>query len=547
MRARSRRARRCWSSGKRRSRHHGRRGLHSPSHRRLVDRSDLRAALPSLDEPRQEQSSYARCPRFPPIGAGAGWHLRDRAGRRPPPAARPGATSRPRRTRSRGRQGRLPTSSRSSAADVQVVHVRRPGHRRAPIGRSTRCSTTATSTWCCWRSACSATRPTSTPIPEQAVEAAEVNYVGAVSAGLIVADRFRRQGHGTLVVLSSVAAERARRTNFVYGSTKAGLDAFAQGLSDSLVGTGARVMVVRPGFVHTRMTTGMDPQPLSTTPEVVAEQVDAGPRAGQRDRVGPRSAALGLRRAPPPPEATVARGVGPLIVDDSSARRPRRRPPPPRGSTATCRPCAPGSGRRTYSCSRRPIAAGDATTPARIGLGRALAFVAFCMAASGTYLVNDIRDVESDRLHPVKRDRPIAAGIVRVGPAYMLAARARARRRSPSASRPRRDFGITLLRLPRADHRCTPSGSSTTPSSTSSPLLPGFVLRAIGGATATGLPISEWFFIVTSFGALLIVVGKRESELHSLGEPGRARSAPSLPCTPRTSCATCAASPLASC
>ena len=116
--------------------------------------------------------------------------------------------------------------------------------------------------------------------PEHAVEAAEVNYVGAVSAGLVVADRFRRQGHGTLVVLSSVAGERARRANFVYGSTKAGLDAFAQGLGDSLVGTGARVMVVRPGFVHTRMTEGMEPQPLSTTPEVVAEQVVRGLERG---------------------------------------------------------------------------------------------------------------------------------------------------------------------------------------------------------------------------------------------------------------------------
>ena len=73
-----------------------------------------------------------------------------------------------------------------------------------------------------------------------------------------MANRLRAQGHGTLVVLSSVAAERARKTNFVYGSSKAGLDAFAQGLGDALIGTGARVMVVRPGFVHTRMTAGMD-------------------------------------------------------------------------------------------------------------------------------------------------------------------------------------------------------------------------------------------------------------------------------------------------
>jgi decaprenylphospho-beta-D-erythro-pentofuranosid-2-ulose 2-reductase len=93
---------------------------------------------------------------------------------------------------------------------------------------------------------------------------------------LVVADRFRRQGHGTLVVLSSVAAERARKANYVYGSSKAGLDAFAQGLGDALVGTGARVMVVRPGFVHSRMTAGMASQPFATTPDVVATQIMRG-------------------------------------------------------------------------------------------------------------------------------------------------------------------------------------------------------------------------------------------------------------------------------
>jgi decaprenylphospho-beta-D-erythro-pentofuranosid-2-ulose 2-reductase len=111
---------------------------------------------------------------------------------------------------------------------------------------------------------------------EAAVEAVAVNYVGAVSCGLTVADRFRRQGHGTLVVLSSVAAERARKGNYVYGSSKAGLDAFAQGLGDALIGSGARVMVVRPGFVRTRMTEGMEPQPFATTPEAVAASIVRG-------------------------------------------------------------------------------------------------------------------------------------------------------------------------------------------------------------------------------------------------------------------------------
>jgi len=111
-----------------------------------------------------------------------------------------------------------------------------------------------------------------------AVEAVTVNYTGAVSAGLVVADRLRAQGHGTLVVFSSVAGLRTRKDNFVYGSTKAGLDGFAQGLGDALRGSGARVMVVRPGFVATRMTEGMDSAPFATTAEAVADDVVGGLR-----------------------------------------------------------------------------------------------------------------------------------------------------------------------------------------------------------------------------------------------------------------------------
>lgn len=112
--------------------------------------------------------------------------------------------------------------------------------------------------------------------PASAAQAVAANYAGAVSSGLAVARHLRDQGHGTLVVLSSVAGVRTRRANFVYGSSKAGLDAFAQGLGDSLVGTGARVMVVRPGFVHTKMTEGMDEAPFATTPDVVADAIIDG-------------------------------------------------------------------------------------------------------------------------------------------------------------------------------------------------------------------------------------------------------------------------------
>ena len=112
--------------------------------------------------------------------------------------------------------------------------------------------------------------------PVAAARAVTTNYTGAVSVSLALAQALREQGHGTLVLLSSVAGVRARKANFVYGSSKAGLDAFGQGLGDALQGTGARVLVVRPGFVHTRMTKGMPAAPLSTTAPAVAEVVARG-------------------------------------------------------------------------------------------------------------------------------------------------------------------------------------------------------------------------------------------------------------------------------
>jgi decaprenylphospho-beta-D-erythro-pentofuranosid-2-ulose 2-reductase len=118
--------------------------------------------------------------------------------------------------------------------------------------------------------------------PVAAAQAVTVNYTGAVSVGLAVANRLRTQGHGRLVVLSSVAGERVRKANFVYGSSKAGLDAFAQGLGDALAGTGASVLVVRPGWVASSMTAGLDPAPMATTPGAVAAAVVKGLHSGRR-------------------------------------------------------------------------------------------------------------------------------------------------------------------------------------------------------------------------------------------------------------------------
>lgn len=114
--------------------------------------------------------------------------------------------------------------------------------------------------------------------PAAAVAVVRTNFLGAVSVLTVLGNRLRAQGHGALVVLSSVAGERVRRSNFVYGASKAGLDGFATGLADALHGSGARVLVVRPGFVASKMTSGLAPAPMSTTPDAVAEAVVKGLR-----------------------------------------------------------------------------------------------------------------------------------------------------------------------------------------------------------------------------------------------------------------------------
>lgn len=114
-----------------------------------------------------------------------------------------------------------------------------------------------------------------------AVDAIHVNYTGAVSLCLELAARMRRQGHGQIVVLSSVAGERVRAANYVYGSSKAGLDGFAQGLGDAVAGSGVTVTVVRPGFVHSKMTRGLRSAPFSLTPRQVAAHVAPAIRAGR--------------------------------------------------------------------------------------------------------------------------------------------------------------------------------------------------------------------------------------------------------------------------
>lgn len=145
-----------------------------------------------------------------------------------------------------------------------------------------------------------------------------------------------------------------------------------------------------------------------------------------------------------------------------------------------------------------------------------IAFVCFCLAASGTYFLNDAADVESDRRHPTKRFRPVAAGEVSVtlaravGVVLIVAAIA-------LSFTARWQLAVTI-----AGYVIITTLYSTVLKQVAVvdivAVAAGFVLRAIAGATATGVPISDWFFIVASFGSLFMVAGKRHAERTEMGD-----------------------------
>jgi decaprenylphospho-beta-D-erythro-pentofuranosid-2-ulose 2-reductase len=111
----------------------------------------------------------------------------------------------------------------------------------------------------------------------KAVQIAEINYTAAVSVGVLLGEKMRAQGFGRIIAMSSAAGERVRRSNFVYGSTKAGLDGFYLGLGEALREYGVRVLVIRPGQVRTTTTiehwksTGTKEAPFTVDKEDVAE------------------------------------------------------------------------------------------------------------------------------------------------------------------------------------------------------------------------------------------------------------------------------------
>ena len=127
------------------------------------------------------------------------------------------------------------------------------------------------------------------------------DFVAQACLLTVLARAMRDRRSGQLVVFSSIAGVRVRRANYVYGSAKAGLDGFCSGLADALHGTGVHLLIVRPGFVIGRMTDGMTPAPMASTPQQVASATVRALAKRKRTvwipgRLGPVS--IGMRLAP---------------------------------------------------------------------------------------------------------------------------------------------------------------------------------------------------------------------------------------------------------
>ncbi len=168
-----------------------------------------------------------------------------------------------------------------------------------------------------------------------------------------------------------------------------------------------------------------------------------------------------------------------------------------------------------------PVAAGTLLQPPVL-LNTAWAFVAFCLVSASIYLINDVRDVEADRQHPKKRFRPIAAGELRPGTALVLAGVALA------ASLALGVWVNPLLAVTLGTYWVLQVGYSVflknQPIIDLAMVASGFLLRAIAGGVASGIPLSQWFLLVAAFGSLFMVAGKRYSEIRELGPEAGTRA-----------------------
>ncbi|MEO6627161.1 MAG: decaprenyl-phosphate phosphoribosyltransferase [Aquihabitans sp.] len=199
---------------------------------------------------------------------------------------------------------------------------------------------------------------------------------------------------------------------------------------------------------------------------------------------------------------------------DTDARRPGPVPPARSLGRALLAEARPKQWIKNLLVFAAPGAAGVLNDP-KIFLQTLAAFGCFCLASAGTYYLNDAADVAADRLHPTKRFRPIAAGDIAIGLARIIGVAAILVAVGAAWAvnwhlavvvacyvTLTTAYSLWLKHLPVLDVVSVAAG---------------FVLRAIAGGTAVSVPISNWFFIVASFGSLFMVVGKRRAESESMG------------------------------
>lgn len=169
-----------------------------------------------------------------------------------------------------------------------------------------------------------------------------------------------------------------------------------------------------------------------------------------------------------------------------------------------------------------PVAAGALFDP-RVLINSLWAFVAFSLISASIYLINDIRDVDADRLHPKKRFRPIAAGELGARTATALAGV------TMIASLALGWWVAPMLGITLAVYWVLQVGYSMflkhQPIIDLAMVTSGFLLRAVAGGVASGIELSQWFLLVASFGSLFMVAGKRYSEMKELGSEAGTRAA----------------------
>jgi decaprenyl-phosphate phosphoribosyltransferase len=168
-----------------------------------------------------------------------------------------------------------------------------------------------------------------------------------------------------------------------------------------------------------------------------------------------------------------------------------------------------------------PLASGTVLEPSVLG-PTLLALALFCAAASGVYLLNDVRDVEEDRRHPRKRTRPVAAGVVPV-PVAVAAGALLLTGAVACAAVLARPALTAVIACYVAISLAYSWALKDQPVIDLAAVASGFVLRGVAGGAAAGIPLSQWFILVAAFGALFMVAGKRYAELVALGEHSQTR------------------------